>query len=143
MERRRRPARRAGIGAWNLVRGASAAFASTRGDVWFGLDRDPDPIAPGARLFHGREMARGRLAWAGFGYCLRPGPATFSYSVHVGRSEAEERGARGRMSSVLLVYPFFRRSRTARASASRRLGRPTWPRPARRRPPSGCSTARS
>jgi hypothetical protein len=75
------------IGAWNRVREASASFRSSAGDVWFGLDRDPDPAAPDARLFHGREMATGRLAWAGFGYCFRPGPETFSYRVRVGRSE--------------------------------------------------------
>ncbi|HMK91980.1 MAG TPA: hypothetical protein VK576_03185, partial [Thermoleophilia bacterium] len=81
------------IDAWGQVRGRSAAFGSRRGDVWFRLDRDPDPRAPGVRMFHGREMARGRLAWAGFGYCLRPGPPSFSYAVRIGRLGRRRAGA--------------------------------------------------
>ena len=78
------------IGAWDLVRGESAAFGTSVDGVWFGLDRDPDPGAPHARLYHGREQARGRLAWAGFGYSLRPGPATFTYTLRIGRDATRE-----------------------------------------------------
>ena len=56
------------------------------------------------RLYRGREVARGRLAWAGFGYSLRPGPPAFTYTLRVARGEVAA------VSSVLLVYPFFRRS---------------------------------
>ena len=57
--------------------------------VSFSLERAPDPDVPGARLFRGREVARGRLAWAGFGYSLRPGPPTFTYTLRVARDEEQ------------------------------------------------------
>ena len=44
---------------------------------------------PGARLLRGREVVAGRLAWAGFGYSLRPGPPTFTYTVRMARAEAQ------------------------------------------------------
>lgn len=75
------------IGAWNRVGGASAAFGGGPGLVWFAVDRAPDPAVPGARLYHGRETARGRLAWAGFGYTFRPGPPRFAYTVRIGRGD--------------------------------------------------------
>lgn len=75
------------IGAWNQVRGASASFVASASGISFGLERAPDPDVPGARLFRGREVARGRLAWAGFGYSLRPGPATFTYTLRVTRDQ--------------------------------------------------------
>ena len=79
--------RASGIGAWNLVRAASASFVASASGVAFTLESAPDPDAPAARLYHGREVARDRLAWAGFGYSLRPGPPTFTYTLHVGRGE--------------------------------------------------------
>ncbi len=81
--------RGSGIGAWNQVRGASASFVASVSGVSFSLERAPDPGVPGARLFHGREVAKGRLAWAGFGYSLRPGPATFTYTLRVARDEEQ------------------------------------------------------
>jgi hypothetical protein len=72
------------IGAWDVVRAPSAGFGGS-GGVWFRLDRDPD-AAVAARLYRGREQVRGRLAWAGFGYCFAPGPTSFSYAVRIGRS---------------------------------------------------------
>jgi hypothetical protein len=87
------------IGAWDQVAAASARFRSSASGVWFELQSRPDPAAPGARLFRGREVAPGRLAWAGFGYSLRPGPATFTYTVRFGRNgdvrEAETPGIAG------------------------------------------------
>ncbi len=79
--------RGAGIGAWNQVRAAGASFVASASGVSFSLQSEPDPEAPGARLYHGREVARGRLAWAGFGYSLRPGPLAFTYTLHVERLE--------------------------------------------------------
>ena len=78
--------RGAGIGAWNRVRAATGSFVAEENGVSFTLESDPDPDAP-ARLFRGREVARGRLAWAGFGYSLRPGPAKFTYRLRIGRNE--------------------------------------------------------
>jgi hypothetical protein len=77
------------IGAWDLVGSATAAFVSDAHHVGFAVDRDPDPAAP-ARLFRGREIAHGRLGWAGFGYVLRPGPAGFSYEVRIGPPSAPD-----------------------------------------------------
>ena len=79
--------RGASIGAWNQVRAATGSFLAEKGGVAFTLESDPDPAAPGVRLFRGREVARGRLAWAGFGYSLRPGPPSFTYRLHIGRGE--------------------------------------------------------
>ena len=60
----------AAIGTWDEVPPATASFVSSGGGVAFTLAQ-----APGARLLRGREAVGGRLAWAGFGYCLRPGRA--------------------------------------------------------------------
>ena len=57
--------------------------------------------APGARLYRGRELVGSRLAWAGFGYVAAARRRAL-------RLRREHRA--GRMTSVLLVYPFFRRS---------------------------------
>jgi hypothetical protein len=73
----------AAVGTWDDVRAATASFASSRRDVAFTLQR-----VPGARLHRGREVVAGRLAWAGFGYSLPPGPPSFAYTVHFSRGEA-------------------------------------------------------
>ena len=39
------------------------------------------------RLYRGREVVGGRLAWAGFGYSLRPGPPRFTYTLRIARDE--------------------------------------------------------
>jgi hypothetical protein len=77
----------AGIGAWNRVRAARASFVAAESGVSFTLGSDPDPEAPGVRLYRGREVAKDRLAWAGFGYTLRPGPPTFTYTLRIARRE--------------------------------------------------------
>jgi hypothetical protein len=78
----------AAIGAWNQVSASSASFVAEQSGISFTLESDPDPEAPGVRLYRGRELARGRLAWAGFGYSLRPGPAAFTYTLRIARGEA-------------------------------------------------------
>ena len=72
----------AAIGTWDEVRAATASFVSSRLDVMFTLE-----CVPGARLYRGREVVGERLAWAGFGYALQPGPPAFSYAVHMARAE--------------------------------------------------------
>ncbi len=79
--------RGAGIGAWNQVRAATASFVAAESGISFTLASDPDPDAPHVRLYRGREVANGRLAWAGFGYSLRPGPPSFTYTLRVARDE--------------------------------------------------------
>ena len=79
--------RGARIGAWNQVRAASASFVASESGVAFTLESGPDSASPEARLYHGREVAKGRLAWAGFGYSLRPGPPAFTYTLRVERRE--------------------------------------------------------
>jgi hypothetical protein len=80
--------RGAGIGAWNQVHAATGSFLAEQSGVAFTLESDPDPDAPGVRLYRGREVAKGRLAWAGFGYSLRPGTQSFTYRLHIGRGAA-------------------------------------------------------
>ena len=73
----------AAVGSWDEVDAATASFVSSRRRLAFTLAR-----VPGARLLRGRETVAGRLAWAGFGYSLRPGPAAFAYAVRVERGGA-------------------------------------------------------
>ena len=76
-----------GVGAWNQVRAATGSFVAAESGISFTLESDPDPEAPGVRLYRGREVASGRLAWAGFGYTLRPGPPAFTYTLRIARDE--------------------------------------------------------
>jgi hypothetical protein len=69
------------IGTWDEVRAASACFAGTTAGVAFRVRQ-----APGAKLYRGREVVGSRLAWAGFGYSLRPSSGTFAYDVHIERA---------------------------------------------------------
>jgi hypothetical protein len=82
-----------GIGAWDRVRARAGRFRSSATGAWFELQSTPDPAVPGVRLFRGREVATGRLAWAGFGYSLRPGPPGFTYTVRFGRGAPERAAA--------------------------------------------------
>lgn len=75
------------IGTWDAVGAATASFVSSRRGLAFTLAQ-----APGASLMRGRETVAGRLAWAGFGYVLRPGRPSFTYDVHISRLEG--RGTR-------------------------------------------------
>lgn len=70
----------AAVGTWDEVYAATASFVSSRRRVEFLL-----PRVPGARLFRGREDVAGRLAWAGFGYVLRPGAPSLAYDVRIVR----------------------------------------------------------
>lgn len=66
------------IGSWAEVRAAWAALAAPA----LGLEMLAAPV-PGARLFRGRELSPGRLAWAGFAHLLAPPWEPFSYFLHV------------------------------------------------------------
>jgi hypothetical protein len=67
------------ICAWAPVAAARARFIDAAHDVGFAARK-----APGARLYRGRELAPGRLAWAGFAYRVLPGRELFHCSVVVG-----------------------------------------------------------
>lgn len=68
------------VGSWDEVRAATASFISSRRRLAFTLRR-----VPGARLLRGREAEAGRLAWAGFGYVVRPGEPSLTYEVRIER----------------------------------------------------------
>jgi hypothetical protein len=74
------------IGSWDTVGAATASFVSSRRALAFTLAQ-----VPGARLMRGREAIAGRLAWAGFGYLLRPGRPAFAYDVRIERREGPRR----------------------------------------------------
>jgi hypothetical protein len=73
----------AAVGTWDEVTAATASFVSSRRGLAFTLAR-----VSGARLLRGREAVDGRLAWAGFGYSVRPGAPSLAYDVHVERRSA-------------------------------------------------------
>jgi hypothetical protein len=70
----------AAVGTWNEVDAATASFLSSRRRLAFTLAQ-----VPGARLLRGREAVAGRLAWAGFGYVVRPGAPRLDYDVRIER----------------------------------------------------------
>ena len=66
------------IGTWDKVTAERAAFVSRAHRVSFSLGQ-----AEGATLHRGTELVGSRLAWAGFGYSLRPERKTFSYELRI------------------------------------------------------------
>ena len=82
------------IGCWDEVTAEEASFASSTHRVAFNL-----PQVPGARLFRGRELIGSRLAWAGFGYSFPPTLQWIELHGQVRKTP---------MTSVLLIYPFFK-----------------------------------
>ncbi len=73
------------VGAWNRVRETWCRFVCSGTGASFELDQAPDAGIPDARLYRGREVAGGRLGWAGFGYTLSPEHDAFSYEVRFAR----------------------------------------------------------
>jgi hypothetical protein len=69
------------IGTWDEVTAARASFVSPARRVAFSLGQ-----APGARLFRGRELIDGRLAWAGFGYSCPRVLSGFTCDVRLERT---------------------------------------------------------
>jgi hypothetical protein len=67
------------IGTWVPVTASEASLRSPVHQVRFSVQS-----IPGARLYRGREVAPGRLAWAGFAYLLPGCAVTFRCSVVVG-----------------------------------------------------------
>jgi hypothetical protein len=66
------------IGCWDEVLAHEASFIGTENRVRFTLSQ-----VNGARLFRGRERIGSRLAWAGFGYSVKPAAQRFSYTLKI------------------------------------------------------------
>ncbi len=69
----------AAIETWQEVVASRATFHDSLHGVFFSIES-----APGARLFRGRELVEGRLAWAGLAHVLPPGTREFSYDISIG-----------------------------------------------------------
>ncbi len=67
------------IETWQEVAAGEATFLDSRHGVFFTMKS-----ARGARLFRGRELAEGRLAWAGLAYSLPADTNNFHYDISVG-----------------------------------------------------------
>ncbi|MHB9150574.1 MAG: hypothetical protein ACYC33_10965 [Thermoleophilia bacterium] len=74
------------IGSWREVAGNWAAMGDPQTGAWFAV-RSGDASVTGsglARLYAGRELAEGRLAWAGVAVVLPPGVQGCAYRVSYG-----------------------------------------------------------
>jgi hypothetical protein len=69
------------IGSWDETYAEVASFVNPADRISFTLKR-----AKGARMFRGRELTPGRLAWSGLAYVLSPQTERFSYSIDIGRT---------------------------------------------------------
>ncbi|MDO8577855.1 MAG: hypothetical protein Q7R50_01600 [Dehalococcoidales bacterium] len=69
------------IGTWDEVIAEHASLIDSGNRVTFTLGK----INMG-RLFRGRELAPGRLAWAGLNYILLPNTAHFTYDIELGEN---------------------------------------------------------
>lgn len=69
------------IDTWDVVRAARAGFRSSSRRVSFTVGQ-----AEGAVLRRGRELLDSRLAWAGFGYSVRPGMRRLEYDILIERT---------------------------------------------------------
>lgn len=69
------------IGSWDEVHARSAAFLDHADRLSFTLKK-----VEGARMFRGRELVPGRLAWSGLAYVLPPERDEFTYSITIDRT---------------------------------------------------------
>jgi len=67
------------IGCWDEVLAHEASFIGTESRVRFTLSQ-----VNGAQLYCGRERIGSRLAWAGFGYSVKPAINRLSYILKIG-----------------------------------------------------------
>jgi hypothetical protein len=69
------------IGSWDEIHVDEAAFQDTADGLSFTLK-----TVDGARMFRGRELVPGRLAWSGLAYVLPPQRDKLAYSITIGRT---------------------------------------------------------
>ena len=67
------------IGSWDEIHAEYAAFFDHADGLSFTLKK-----VEGARMFRGRELVPGRLAWSGLAYVLPPHRDEFTYSITIG-----------------------------------------------------------
>lgn len=70
--------RQEAIGTWDSLRAEEASFMDPIHKVVFTL-----PRVEGARMYRGRELVPGRLAWAGLAYRLPDKARNFHYVIHI------------------------------------------------------------
>lgn len=69
------------IGSWDETQASEASFIDSRDDIAFTLRR-----IDGAKMFRGRELVAGKLAWSGLDYVLPKGTVKFAYDIKLGGS---------------------------------------------------------
>lgn len=68
------------IGTWDEIFAEEASFIDSCENIAFTLNKKK-----GARMFRGRELAAGRLAWSGLAYRLPGNTINFAYDMRIGR----------------------------------------------------------
>ena len=66
------------IGTWDETFADEASFIDPLHEIQFTMQK-----AAGSRMFRGRELVPGRLAWAGIAYSLPPNTTNFSYNIRL------------------------------------------------------------
>ena len=69
------------IGSWDEIHAEEATFQDPSDGLSFTLK-----TVDGARMFRGRELVPGRLAWSGLAYVLSPQRDELAYSITIGRT---------------------------------------------------------
>lgn len=67
------------IGTWDETFADEVSFIDSRDSIAFTLNR-----VKGARMFRGRELVDGRLAWSGLAYVLPNDNINFAYDIRIG-----------------------------------------------------------
>jgi hypothetical protein len=68
------------IGSWDQIKAEDASFIDPTDGLMFSLKK-----VEGSRMFRGRELVAGCLAWSGLAYVLPPETKEFAYSIELGR----------------------------------------------------------
>ena len=67
------------IGTWNETFADEASLIDSRDNIVFTL-----PKVKGARMFRGRELVAGQLAWSGLNYVMPRDTSNFAYDIRIG-----------------------------------------------------------
>ena len=68
------------IGSWDQIKAEDASFIDPTDGLMFSLKK-----VEGSRMFRGRELVAGCLAWSGLAYVLPPETKEFAYSIELER----------------------------------------------------------